>query len=247
MSKKSTTICDRCGKEVPYNVGRAFYHYTAIFFGRGCLWDGGEKRIDLCDDCTDEFRKWLKKDVQIMSLDLTWFDVDGDIETFYTYCLHHMEGCDEPEWTMYSQIVAAIENYWMKKFKFKLKGVVDDKLNDLFGDAIEDTTAQMPNALKMLEDSQKGIDMDIYKLEFDWWTVEDEDKPWYEQEQRVYYFTHAEDALDFVDRVVWNEAAYVSMGSPINAYLYKFTESRQYDERDCRYIAAWHDIDKKVR
>ena len=61
--------------------------------------------------------------------------------------------------------------------------------------------------------------MAIYKLEFDWWTVEDEDKPWYEQEQRVYYFTHAEDALDFVDRVVWNEAAYVSMGSPINAYL----------------------------
>ena len=26
-----------------------------------------------------------------MALDLTWFDVDGDIETFYTYCLHHME------------------------------------------------------------------------------------------------------------------------------------------------------------
>lgn len=88
-----------------------------------------------------------------MALDLTWFDVDGDIETLYTYCLDHMEGCDEPEWTMYSKIVAAIENYWMKKFKFKLKGVVDDKLNDLFGDAIEDTTAQMPNALKMLEDS----------------------------------------------------------------------------------------------
>lgn len=89
--------------------------------------------------------------------------------------------------------------------------------------------------------------MAIYKLEFDWWTVEDEDKPWYEQEQRVYYFTHAEDALDFVDRVIWNEAAYASMGNPINAYLYKFSESRQYDERDCRYIAAWHDIDKKVR
>lgn len=88
-----------------------------------------------------------------MALDLTWFDVDGDIETLYTYCLHHMEGCDEPEWTMYSKIVAAIENYWMKKFKFKLKGVVGDKLNDLFGDAIEDTIAQMPNALKMLDDS----------------------------------------------------------------------------------------------
>lgn len=60
-----------------------------------------------------------------MALDLTWFDVDGDIETFYTYCLHHMEGCDEPEWTMYNRITAVIE----------------------------DTIAEMPNALKMLEDS----------------------------------------------------------------------------------------------
>lgn len=88
-----------------------------------------------------------------MALDLTWFDVDGDIETLYTYCLDHMEGCDEPEWTMYNQIVAAIENYWMKKFKFKFKNVVDNKLEDLFGNAIEDTIAEMPNALKMLEDS----------------------------------------------------------------------------------------------
>lgn len=89
--------------------------------------------------------------------------------------------------------------------------------------------------------------MAIYKLVFDWWTVEDEGKPWYEQEQRVYYFTHAEDALDFVDRVVCNEAAYVSMGSPTNAYLYKFSESIQYNEPDGRYIASWYDIDKKVR
>lgn len=88
-----------------------------------------------------------------MALDLTWFDVDGDIETFYTYCLRRMEGCDEPEWTMYNRVTAAIEDYWMKKFKFKLKGLGDDKLNDLFGDAIEDTIAEMPNALKMLEDS----------------------------------------------------------------------------------------------
>ena len=173
---------------------------------------------------------------------------EKDIEDVYTWALDNMECCDEPEWTMYSKIVAAIENYQMKKFKLKLKDVVDNKINGLFVDnVIEDTIADMPNALKMLGDSQKGIDMAIYKLEFDWWTVEDEDKPWYEQEQRVYYFTHAEDALDFVDRVIWNEAAYVSMGNPINAYLYKFSESRQYDERDCRYIAAWHDIDKRVR
>lgn len=89
--------------------------------------------------------------------------------------------------------------------------------------------------------------MAIYKVVFDWWTDDDEDTPWYEQEQRVYYFTHAEDALDFVDRVVWNEAAYVSMNSPINAYLYKFSESIQYNEPDGRYIAAWHEIDKKAR
>lgn len=54
---------------------------------------------------------------------------------------------------MYSQIVAAIENYWMKKFKFKLKNLVDNKLNGLVGNTIEDTIAEMPNALKMLEDS----------------------------------------------------------------------------------------------
>ena len=173
---------------------------------------------------------------------------EKDIEDVYTWALDHMEGCDEPEWTMYSKIVAAIESYQMKKFKLKLKGVVDNKLNGLFIDnVIEDTIAEMPNVLKMLENSQKGIDMAIYKLEFDWWTVEDEDKPLYEQEERVYYFTKAEDALDFVAHVIWNESAYVAMGNPINAYLYKFSESQQYDERDCRYIAAWHDIDKKVR
>lgn len=76
---------------------------------------------------------------------------EKDIEDVYTWALDHMEGCDEPEWTMYSQIVAAIENYWMKKFKFKLKGVVDNKLEDLFGNAIEGTIAKMPNALKILE------------------------------------------------------------------------------------------------
>lgn len=80
-------------------------------------------------------------------------EYENDIKDVYAWALDHMEGCDEPEWTMYSQIVAAIENYWMKKFKFKLKDLVDDKLNDLFGDAIEDTIAEMPNALKMLEDS----------------------------------------------------------------------------------------------
>lgn len=78
---------------------------------------------------------------------------EKDIEDVHTWALDHMVGCDEPEWTMYSQIVAAIENYWMKKFKFKLKGVVDNKLEDLFGNAIEGTIAEMPNALKMLEDS----------------------------------------------------------------------------------------------
>lgn len=80
-------------------------------------------------------------------------DYEKDIEDVYTWALDHMEGCDEPEWTMYSKIVAAIENYWMKKFKFKLKGVVDNKLEDLFGNAIEGTIAKMPNALKILEDS----------------------------------------------------------------------------------------------
>lgn len=78
---------------------------------------------------------------------------EKDIEDIYAWALDHMEGCDEPEWTMYSKIVAAIENYWMKKFKFKLKDMVDNKLEGLVGNVIEDTIAEMPNALKMLEDS----------------------------------------------------------------------------------------------
>lgn len=79
---------------------------------------------------------------------------EKDIEDVYTWALDHMEGCDEPEWTMYSKIVAAIENYWMKKFKFKLKDSVDNNLKGLVvGNVIEDTIAEMPNALKMLEDS----------------------------------------------------------------------------------------------
>ena len=79
---------------------------------------------------------------------------EKDIEDVYTWALDHMEGCDEPEWTMYSKIVAAIDNYWMKKFKFKLKNMVDNKLEGLVGgNVIEDVIAEMPNALKMLEDS----------------------------------------------------------------------------------------------
>ena len=78
---------------------------------------------------------------------------EKDIEDVYTWSLDHMEGCDEPEWTMYSKIVAAIENYWMKKFKLRLKDMVDNKLEGLVGNVIEDTIAEMPNALKMLEDS----------------------------------------------------------------------------------------------
>ena len=82
---------------------------------------------------------------------------ESDIEDVYTWALDNMEGCDEPEWTMYSKIVAAIENYQMNKFKLGLKGVVNNKLNDLLGNdidnVIEDTIAEMPNALKMLENS----------------------------------------------------------------------------------------------
>lgn len=82
---------------------------------------------------------------------------ESDIEDVYTWALDHMDCCDEPEWNMYSKIVAAIENYQMKKFKLGLKGMADNKLNDLLGtdieDVIEDTIAEMPNTLKMLEDS----------------------------------------------------------------------------------------------
>lgn len=82
---------------------------------------------------------------------------ENDIEDVYTWALDHMKGCDEPELTMYSKIVAAIENYQMKKFKLGIKRIVDNKLNDLLGNdidnVIEDTIDDMTNALKMLEDS----------------------------------------------------------------------------------------------
>lgn len=82
---------------------------------------------------------------------------ENDIGDVYTWALDHIECCDEPELTMYSKIVAAIENYQMKKFKLCLKSMVDNRLNDLLGNnidnVIEDTIAEMPNALKMLEDS----------------------------------------------------------------------------------------------
>lgn len=82
---------------------------------------------------------------------------ENDIADVYNWALDHMEGCDEPEWTMYSKIVAAIENYQMKKFKLGLKDMADNKLNDLLGNdieyVIEDTISEMPNALKMLENS----------------------------------------------------------------------------------------------
>ena len=66
---------------------------------------------------------------------------EKDIEDVHTWALEHMEGCDEPEWTMFDKIASAIENYWLKKFKNQMD------------DAVRDTIARMPNVMKMLEDS----------------------------------------------------------------------------------------------
>lgn len=89
--------------------------------------------------------------------------------------------------------------------------------------------------------------MAVYKLVFDWYNEEMEDVPWFEQEERVFYFTDAEKALNHVKSVVWNEAAYTASGSPLNAYLYRFDEGAEYNEPDMRYIAAWFDLDEKIR
>lgn len=63
MSINKTMICDRCGKEVSGNTGKTmWWHRTTILFNRFALWEDKEYRIDLCDDCTEEFRKWLKKE-----------------------------------------------------------------------------------------------------------------------------------------------------------------------------------------
>ena len=63
MSINKTMICDRCGKEVSGNTGKTMcWHRPTIIFNRFALWEDKEYRIDLCDDCTEEFRKWLKKE-----------------------------------------------------------------------------------------------------------------------------------------------------------------------------------------
>lgn len=62
---------------------------------------------------------------------------EKDIENIHNWALDHMEGCDEPEWTMFNKIASAIENYWAK----------------MYSKAIDDAITQMPNALKMLENS----------------------------------------------------------------------------------------------
>jgi hypothetical protein len=89
--------------------------------------------------------------------------------------------------------------------------------------------------------------MAVYKLVFDWYNEETEDLPWFEQKQTVVYFTNAEEALDYARDVAWNETSYQDMKCPLNAYLYKFDECNAHDEFDERYIAAWFDLDKKIR
>ena len=61
MSKKSTIVCDRCGKEVAHNVGKRFYHLTTILFDRFCIWEGIDNRLDLCDDCSKDFSQVVKE------------------------------------------------------------------------------------------------------------------------------------------------------------------------------------------
>lgn len=67
---------------------------------------------------------------------------EKDIENIHTWAIDYMEGCDEPEWTMFNKIACAIEDYWDAIY---VKGHMEF--------AIKDTVKQMQNALKMLENS----------------------------------------------------------------------------------------------
>jgi hypothetical protein len=67
---------------------------------------------------------------------------EKDVEDLHVWALDYMEECDEPELTMLNKIACAIEDYWDTIY-------VKEHLKF----AIKDTVKQMPNALKMLENS----------------------------------------------------------------------------------------------
>lgn len=70
------------------------------------------------------------------------YGFEKDLENLHVWALDYMESCDEPEWTLFSSIASAIEDYWYKRY---VKGQMEF--------AIDDAMDKMPNALKMLEDS----------------------------------------------------------------------------------------------
>ena len=52
------TTCDRCGKEIPDWYSKSFRFYKRKFMiTRGPF--GEEKEMDLCENCYENFRKWL--------------------------------------------------------------------------------------------------------------------------------------------------------------------------------------------
>jgi hypothetical protein len=73
---------------------------------------------------------------------MTTYGFEKDLEDLHVWALDYMEGCDEPEWTLFSSIASAIEEYLAKRY---VKGQMEF--------AIKDAMDKMPNALKMLEDS----------------------------------------------------------------------------------------------
>lgn len=58
--KKTTIICDRCGKEIPNGSNKSISYLTTICFGKVLLWETGIKWRDLCDECAHKFRKWMR-------------------------------------------------------------------------------------------------------------------------------------------------------------------------------------------
>lgn len=99
--------------------------------------------------------------------------------------------------------------------------------------------------MTVLKDVRNGTEMSIYIVEFDWFDdiVEENLKP-----TKHYLFSDVENALEFVNRVIWSTDMYIKYGEPKSAYLFKIKEGAELDEDfGYRYTAGWLHLDEKHR
>lgn len=53
-------ICDKCGNVISYIPKKGFAGLNKYYKQKPC-WDTIRKNIDLCDNCENKFREWLKE------------------------------------------------------------------------------------------------------------------------------------------------------------------------------------------